>query len=129
MQRYGRRANQVAKQALLTLCLLALALTPNGLMPVKGDDGTITLVICTAHGPVEQVVDLATGERSDKQPENTAPTYCSHAPQSAALVDQQGAVNSSPIAYPAETPASAEQRLFAQVDRTGTSARGPPSIA
>lgn len=127
-QLFGNRASQVVKQALLVLCLLALALAPNGLMPVRGDDGTITLVICTADGPVEQVVDLGTGERSENQPENAAPNYCSYAPKSAAIAALQGATKGSLITYPAEAPASVGQRLFTQIDRTGTSARGPPTI-
>jgi len=56
------------------LCLLpflASTLIPIGMMPVMSGDGTLTIVICTVHGPQERTVPLPGGE----QPEGVS-TWC-----------------------------------------------------
>jgi len=52
------------------LPFLANTLMPVGMMPAVSGDGTITLVICTAHGPQER-----TFPASDEEPKGTS-SWC-----------------------------------------------------
>jgi hypothetical protein len=62
--RHGLRA--FAVWAMLAPFLL-LSLLPSAAMPAIAPDGSLTMVLCTPDGPVEMVMDLATGQPIEKQ--------------------------------------------------------------
>lgn len=64
------KARNVAGWVLL-LPFLLLSLIPPGVMPDRAADGTMLLVLCTGDGPVEMLVDLATGEPVGKTPDGS----------------------------------------------------------
>lgn len=63
---FGHRLRRLALCVLLAP-FVALALIPHGVMPIRGAEGLV-LVICTGDGPLEMVVDKATGETRPREP-------------------------------------------------------------
>jgi hypothetical protein len=62
------------RQTMRAICLwvlcapfFLLSLLPSAAMPALAADGTLTMVLCTTDGPVEMVMDLATGQPVEKQ--------------------------------------------------------------
>jgi len=49
-----------------------LSLFSNGVMPLRTAEGLV-LVICTGEGPLEMVIDPATGDPIDQAPDHQAP--------------------------------------------------------
>jgi hypothetical protein len=107
---------------LLTLPFVILSLIPAAVMPMRGTDGTMVLVLCTGDGPVETVVTLAGGDDApDLQPR------CDWAASTAAALLPDIAPVPRPIAFaraalppPALTHTSAHHP-------SGMLARGPPT--
>lgn len=62
--------------ALLLIALAVTSLIPRGWMPVTNDSGKVVMVICTAYGVEERVVDLgdaAPHDDSDPRASSTCP--------------------------------------------------------
>jgi hypothetical protein len=55
---------------LLLVPFLLLTLMPPGVMPHRAADGQLRLVLCTENGPVETVIDLATGQEVPAEPDD-----------------------------------------------------------
>lgn len=121
-------------RAVLVWALLApflfMSLLPAAAMPARAADGTLTMVLCTEDGPVEMVLDLATGQPAEKAPQGKT-GHCdwscglfaadlAPAPQ-AALAVVLAATRLAPPAPPA---------ILADAAATGLPpATGPPSVA
>ena len=60
----------------LLVPFLMLSLLSPGVMPARGDDGTMVLVLCTDGGTSEMVIDLATGEPVETAPPNRCDWAC-----------------------------------------------------
>ena len=109
---------------------LFMSLLPAAAMPARAADGTLTMVLCTEDGPVEMVLDLATGQPAEKAPQGKT-GHCdwscglfaadlAPAPQ-AALAVVLAATRLAPPAPPA---------ILADAAATGLPpATGPPSVA
>ncbi|MGB8814990.1 MAG: hypothetical protein WCC57_17565 [Paracoccaceae bacterium] len=66
-RRLARSLHTIAYLAML-LPFLGLATIARGVMPGVAPDGSMVLVLCSEDGPVEAVLDLATGEVTQKAP-------------------------------------------------------------
>lgn len=65
----GKKFRNVAGWVLL-LPFLLLSLISPAVMPARAADGTMLLVLCTGDGPVEMLVDLATGQPVERAPDH-----------------------------------------------------------
>jgi hypothetical protein len=52
----------------LLIPFLLLSLISSAAMPARAADGTMVLILCTGDGPVETMLDLATGQPVEKAP-------------------------------------------------------------
>lgn len=61
---HAPRRSQITRLTglLLAVPFLLLSLVAPGVMPSRGADGGLVMVICSGHGPVEIAVDAATGQ-------------------------------------------------------------------
>jgi hypothetical protein len=115
---------------LLVLPFLVMALLPAGVMPGRAADGTLVMVLCTDAGPVEMVVDLATGAATETPASGSGAPPCDWAAAQAAVVLAQtvampgppGVIRRADAVLPSLPPihAGAPQARFA---------RGPPILS
>lgn len=69
MARGMRQGLRAALVRVLLAPFLLLSLLPAAAMPARTAEGTLTMVLCTDGGPVEMVLDLATGQPAGKAPQ------------------------------------------------------------
>lgn len=115
--------------ALLAMLLpfLALSVIARGVMPDRAADGTMALVLCSDAGPVDVVIDLATGEVSQK-PQSPKDARCDWAMAQADVALER------PLPLPlrladagAVTPITAQILWRPGFDPRAIHARGPPT--
>lgn len=106
---------------LMLLPFLALSLLAQGVMPDHGPGG-LRLVLCTADGPVEMVVDLG------QAPEGQKPLKCDWA-AGHGTTDLPGLTRqpTPPASAGRSLEAPAPAHLRAAFDPRGLFARGPPA--
>lgn len=129
---HGLRA--LAFWALLAPFLL-LSLLPSSAMPARAADGTLTMVLCTGDGPIEMMMDLATGQPVKPQPAKPPPEgktdHCDWA--SGQFTADLTAAPSAALALTLVSPpaaAPAPPTLLADASATGLPpATGPPPAA
>ncbi len=113
--------------ALLAPFLLLSLISP-AVMPVRDADGTLTLVLCSGDGPVEMVIDLATGEPVDR-PQPGAQDRCDWACGQMEVIALLRPEASPPplVVRRADPPAATV--LLARARITGLPpATGPPAV-
>lgn len=112
----------------MLLPFLALSFVAKGVMPDIAADGTMVLVLCSEDGPLNAVIDLATGEVSQK-PQTTKDNRCDWA------MGHADASLNPPLLLPVRfadagpvTPITAHVLWRPGFDPRAIHARGPPAI-
>jgi hypothetical protein len=113
---------------LVLVPFLGLSMLPQGVMPGRSADGTLTLTLCSGDGPVDVTIDLATGEPVAPGHGKVSQTCDWAMGQVAALVGDADAQSGPPLVL---RPFDAPAETFAYTpahDPRGLWARGPPSL-
>jgi hypothetical protein len=113
---------------LVLVPFLGLSLLPQGVMPGRSADGTLTLTLCTGTGTVDVVIDADTGVPVSPAHGEVSQTCDWAMGQVAALVGEADAQSGPPLVL---RPFDAPAETFAYTpahDPRGIWARGPPSL-
>ena len=112
---------------LLVVPFLGLSLLPQGVMPGRSADGTLTLTLCTGSGALEVVIDVNTGEPVSPG-HGTFNQTCDWATgQVAALGVNPTESAGPPLVLLAFDPVPETFAYSPTYDPCGLWARGPPS--
>jgi hypothetical protein len=113
---------------LVLLPFLGLSLLPQGVMPSRAADGTLTLTLCSGGGPVVVTIDLATGEPVAPGHGKVSQTCDWAMGQVAALVGADSVAN-GPLQVLRPFDAAPETFAYRPAyDPRGLWARGPPAL-
>jgi hypothetical protein len=113
---------------LVLLPFLGLSLLPQGVMPGRSAEGTLTLTLCSGDGPVDVTIDLATGEPLAPGHGKVSQTCDWAMGQVAALVGAEPVAN-GPLQVLRPFDTAPETFAYRPAhDPRGLWARGPPSL-
>lgn len=129
---WHQRGTPLLRGLVLAAMVVVLALgslLPRGAMPYRAADGSLVLVLCTGDGPVEMLLDTATGD-TRPVPKDTGHGPCDWACAQPVLAEAPALSLPDPlwqVAATLQAPAPATGAPARQV--IAPSARGPPHLA
>lgn len=109
----------------MAVALMLAAAVPSGVMPGRGADGALTLVLCTADGPAQVTIDPVTGK-----------PVAAPAERCAWALAQAPVLPTAPLSLAAAAPRAAEPPVAPAVPAPAGAApapaplpRGPPTLS